>query len=385
MKAIKTIILSIALTILFIIICSYIIRLCYHKEKLNIYILDKTVKDFSYVHHRSLFWILNNAFIVKNTGKNYSYKNDYYGFFPLRPYSDRHYKIKHITLEQIDSISNVYDALYYCDTYGVYFSEWFRGFRSGNENSVIEGGLNQNDYYLLKLMKERNKLVILEYNTLGSPTSDLVRFKTGVLLGVQPTGWTGKYINDLDSSNHAELPQKIINNYLYQNNGQWPFKGCGIILVNNSNVIVLQKGLHLIDEKPVIYSSEESQKKYHIPYKTSYFNWFEIVNCSDTNEIIANFRLDVTNSGDSILHANNLTSNFPAIISNHNNGINMFYFTGDFANNKVPCSFAKLKNSHKLLALLTSDERKLFFFKFYFPLMENILLNYSKIKESKKI
>ncbi len=382
MKAIKIILLGVAFLVFFILIGLYVIWFFYPKKELNLYVLDKTVKDFSYSNHRSLFWVLNNSRITKRVGSNYNYRKDYYGFFPLRPLSDRQYEIKSVAIEHIDSIANAYDALYYCDTYGVYFNEWFRGFKSGDENSVIDGGLNQNDFYLLKMMKEKHKLIILEYNTVGPPTSDLIKYKSDILFGIRHTDWIGKYVSNLDSSNHLELPKEIVSKYLNQNIGPWHFKGPGILLTNNSDVIILQKKIHLVIEKPFIYSSAKSQKKYRMSDKTAYLNWFEIVNCADTDEIVSNYRLILTHAGDSVLRANNLPSSFPAIIAYQSNGANLFYFAGDFANNKVAGFYAKLANSRKFLARLTSDERKLFFYNFYFPLMESILKNNSSVRRN---
>ncbi len=376
MKTIKILVLAIAIALVAVILTSYFIWLSYPKIKLNIYILDKTVKDFSYSKHRSLIWALNNARVTKSNGDNYNVSDDYYGFVPVRPLSDRQYDIKRIMLEQIDSFSNAYDALYYADTYGVYFNEWFRGFRTGGENSVIDGGLNQNDYFLLKAMKEKRRLVILQYNTLGQPTSDLIKFKTEELMGIHSTGWTGKQYSSLDSSNE-EIPKAVINLYKLQNNNNWPFKGKGIILSDGANVIVLQKDIHLLSEKPFISTKSAYSNKYSVPDVIVYPNTFEFVSAADSNEIVANFVLNLTAKGDSLMHAYNLNGSYPAIISCHNNGLNLYYFAGDFTNIPVTTFYSRLANSRKFLARFTSDDRRLFFQKFYFPFMESVLKDYT--------
>jgi hypothetical protein len=294
------------------------------------------------------------------------------------------YEIKRISLEQIDSISDAYDALYYADTYGVYFSEWYHGFRSVNENSFIDGGLNQNDFLFLKAMNNKNKLIMLEYNTLNAPTSDLIRDKTEKLFGIHLTGWYGKYFNNLDSSNNQDLPRSIINKYFIQHNREWPFKGSGIVLTNNFKVIVLQKGEQLISEEPYINTSYTLQDKYHIPENTVFLNWFEVINAADTNAIMANYSLNLTVNGDSILHANGVPSSFPAIVSYQRYNKNMFYFAGDFANNSVNIYYSRLAYSQKLLDIFRSDDRNVFFQKFYYPLINNILTKYSNSKKTKK-
>ncbi len=381
MKTIKYILLSIVFIILLLIICDYIIWLWHPKTEINIFVLDKSVKNFNYETHRSFFEILGNSRITKLSGDYYDCKRDYYGFFPQKPLSNRQYKIKRISLEQIDSISDTYDVLYYIDTYGISYSEWYKEFRANAEGSLIEGGLNQNDYLLLRKMKEKNKLIMLEYNTLGIPTSELIRYKTENLLGIHSSGWIGKFVSNLDSSNKAELPSALVNKYFFQNNRHWPYKGPGIILTNNNKVIVLQKNIHLISEKPYINSCNELQNKFHLPDDIEFLNWFEIVSVADTNEVLAYYNIYLTDLGDSIIHANNLSASFPAIIYAYNKyGLNMFYFAGDFAYNRVNRFNFSLAINRKLIEIINPDDNKSFYQSYYCPLIKNILMNYCKNK-----
>jgi hypothetical protein len=375
-KAIKILVIAIVIAVVAVILSSYFIWLSYPKIKVNMYILDKTVKNFSYSKHRAIIWTLNNARIIKSNGNNYDVSEDYYGFVPLRPLSNQQYDIKRITLEQIDSFSNNYDALYYVDTYGIYFNEWFHGFRTGGENSVIDGGLNQNDYLLLKAMKEKKKLVFLQYNTLGLPTSELIKYKIEEQFGVHTSGWTGKYYSNLDSSNE-EIPRSVLRLFKLENNKDWSFEGPGIIITNTNNVIVLKKDVHLFSEKPFISTKNIYTNKFHVPDVIDYPNTFEIVSSADTNVIEANFIINLTAKGDSLLHSYNLTGSFPAIVSYHRNGQNLYYFAGDFANIPVNTVFSRLANSRKFLKIFTTDDQRLFFLKFYFPFMESVLKDYS--------
>jgi hypothetical protein len=378
LKTLKYILLSITLILALLALTFYLNWHSHSKKEINIFILDKTVRDLNCDNHRSLFEVINNCRITKHDGSDYDYRNDYFGFFPLKPLSKRLYEIKRIILEQIDSLSDEYEALYYADTYGVYFSEWYKGFRASSVNSFIEGGLTQNDFLFIKSMMDKRKLVILEYNTLGSPTSELIKYKTENLLGIHTTGWIGKYVNNLDSSNNNELPNSLISKYFNQNNRKWPFKGPGIVLTNNLNVVVLQKDIHLLSEKPFINSCNFLQERYHLPESTVYLNWFEIVNVEDTNNILANYTLNLTATGDSLIHSYGLSSFFPAIISCHRNGLNMYYFAGDFANNPVSTIDSKVMVIQKSINHIKTDENKLFFQNFYSPLVENILNDYSK-------
>jgi hypothetical protein len=383
MKTTKVLCLALVGLAVLVVLISYFIWVGYPKKNINIYVLDKTVPDFSYSKHRSLFWVLNNSRIMQGNGDNYNVSDDYYGFQPLKPLSDCQYEIRHISLEQIDSLSNAYDVAYYADTRGVYFNEWFRGFRQRGENSVIEGGLNQNDFLFLKAMKDKGKLIINEYNTLSTPTSDLIGFKTEELYGIHTTGWAGKYFESLDSTN-TDIPLNLISLYERNNDGQWPFTGKGIILFNINYVIVLQMGVHINAPLPVIISDGEKAKQLQLPEKIDYYNWFEMVSANDTTEIISNYQLNMTSTGDSLLMVHGLKPIFPAIISYDSCKIHTCYFAGDFATNSVITPFARLANSRKLIKLFTIDKEKLFFQQYYFPLIENLLIDYSKELDKNK-
>ena len=65
------------------------------------------------------------------------------------------------------------DAVYFTDTYGVFFNDWFRGINKSRKSRKIYGGLNNNDFLLLKEMKDRNKLIIMEYNSFDYPNGSV--------------------------------------------------------------------------------------------------------------------------------------------------------------------------------------------------------------------
>ncbi|MCX7987328.1 MAG: hypothetical protein N2662_10355 [Bacteroidales bacterium] len=377
MKFLKYLFVAAIIIILIVFSISYIVWLGYPKTHLNVYVLDKTVPDFKYEKHKGLFWVLNNARIVKSNGKSYKIGYDYYGFHPLRPLSDYQYEIKRILLEQIDSISDHYDVAYYTDTRGVYFNEWFKGFRRSGENSVIEGGLNQNDYLLLKTMKEKGKLIIGEFDILGSPTSDLISYKTEQLFKIHSTGWKGKYFKSLDSSN-TEIPYYVIEQYRSEHEGQWSYSGEGIILTNNRTTIVLEANKHLNVPYPVIVNDEMFRSKFQLPMSTDFVGWFEIVAPSDSVYIAANFQLNLTSTGDSILNSYGLSSIFPAVIIDNSEKIRTCYFAGDFATNQISTIFSQMANSSVWLKNISTNKHKIFFQKYYFPLLENMLKKYAQ-------
>ena len=56
-----------------------------------------------------------------------------------------------------------------------YFSmTGIRGINKSRKSRKLYGGLNNNDFLLIKEMKDRNKLIILEYNSFDYPTAQIM-------------------------------------------------------------------------------------------------------------------------------------------------------------------------------------------------------------------
>jgi len=191
------------------------------KRPLDVLILDKTVPTFDRYNHKSFHWILTHNKYVKGNNRLYSYKKDYFGFVPLRPLRDKKWDPRRIRFAEIIELADSLDALYYADTYGVYFNDWYHGINRSNRSRLIYGGLNNSDYSLLKEMKDRDKLVIAEYNILSYPTAPLERNKTENIFDIHWTGWAGKYYMDLNPATNPEIPKWIIKLYEKHNLETW--------------------------------------------------------------------------------------------------------------------------------------------------------------------
>jgi len=60
------------------------------KKPMDIILVDKTVPTLDREKHKSFNWILSNERFVKKENKSsYSYKKDYYGFYPQRPLREK--------------------------------------------------------------------------------------------------------------------------------------------------------------------------------------------------------------------------------------------------------------------------------------------------------
>jgi hypothetical protein len=359
------------------------------KKPMEVFILDKTVLNNSYQEHLSFNWVLKNQKYVKSNGEFYLPERDYFGLFPD---GNGNYIINDIegkTLEELETLADAYDMVYYTDLYGVYWIEWHNEYphvkpeqdpgRMGERSEWIYGGLAKNELAFLKLMKSRNKLIINEFNVIGSPTSFGTRKEYEEEFDITWKNWTGRYFSTLDTTLSTEIPQWLVRNYMKQNNNEWPFTKSGIAFVRNDDmIVVLENETHLDIEVPYIYSDEKLVDHYGVIKKIKYPYWFDICTAGDSNEVLAEYRLEANLEGDSILDHWNIPSVFPAVIKSKQNNL-YFYFAGDFADNPISLKNSRLRHIEKFDYLIydrVTQERRSFFRIFYRPMVTKILDDY---------
>ena len=349
------------------------------EKLLNVYILDKTVPTMERTEHKSLSWVLNHEKYVNPEGNLYDINKDYYGFFPINSKSQE-FDFKSVRIHEIEDVAEEYDMLYYADTYGVYYNEWYKkGAKDVKHTQKVYGGLNQNDYLLLKEMKELKKLIITEFNFFNAPTNGLIREKVEDIFGLNWSGWTGKYFSSLDTAKNYSFPKWIVNLYMEQNNNEWPFTNAGIVLVHKFGTIaILEHGTHLTEETPFIIAKQDAVNRFGVPEIVHYPQWFDITFSGERNNILANFKIHVNTKGDSILRHYNLKPVFPAVIE-HTGDYNFYYFGGDFAENTINGKTAFFEGYHNVVSVFNGSNNKSadkFFWQFYVPMITRIMDDY---------
>lgn len=348
------------------------------KKPLNIVILDKTVHSLDRVKHRALNWVLANERFVKENNRKYSLRKDYYGFFPMRPLRAKQFDRNDYRLAEVINIADSCDALYYADTYGVFFNDWYQGINRSRHSRKLYGGLNNNDYLLLSEMKRRNKLTILEYNSFDYPTDAYERYRVEELLGFKSSGWSGQYYPSLDSTS-AGLPPWIVELYKKKAREPWLFKNAGIVLLKGENeIIVLEEGTHLENALPFIMTEGQVAADYKLAVQVAFDKAFDIIDPLE-NVVLSSYKLMTTNEGKLLLDNHFLSDEFPAVIVNQGD-LESVYFCGDFATSDLPPWTACLGSLNVLKGLLyksddMNDPRR-FFWNYYRPLLAGMLNDY---------
>lgn len=347
------------------------------KKPLDIIIVDKTVPTLDREHHKPLNWILtNDRFVKKDNGSSYSFKKDYFGFFPQRPARDHKWDRNEYRTADVIKLAEKSDAIYFCDTYGVFFNDWYRGINKSRKSRKIYGGLNNNDNLLLKEMKSRNKLIIMEYNSFDYPTIQFESFRAQEKLGITFSGWTGKYFSSLDTT-VKDFPVWMTAMYRKEYKKPWTFRKPGVVLLKEKDIVVLEEGRQLRNSMPVINTDEASAKKYGVIPSVAFDQWFDIIDPIE-NTVISKFKIDTTPDGDSLLAYNGLMNEFPAVVQDPV-GQRTYYFAGDFATYNVPMCTSCFFGINRLKGIFYSekkDDTRRFFWLYYRPLINGIFSDY---------
>jgi hypothetical protein len=354
------------------------------KKPMDIIIVDKTVSTFERVKHKSLNWILtNDRFVKKENRSSYSYKKDYYGFMPTRPKKARLYDQNNLRLNNLIVLADSIEAVYFTDTYGVFFNDWYQGINKSRRSRKLYGGLNNNDNSFIKEMKDRHKLVILEYNTFDYPTPEYESYRIQERLGIKYSGWTGKYYTSLDTITE-DFPIWMTAMYRKQYKKPWTFKKSGVVLIKDKAIIVLEEGTHVGTLPVQVVTDSAYCKKYILPETIAFGEWFDIIDPLQ-NIVISTFKIGTTSLGDSLLADYGLENTFPAVIQDPEFQ-RTYYFSGDFTSTDVPVWTSKFKGVDKMKGIIYTkkpDDFRKFFWLYYKPLITGIFDDYYKSLSAK--
>jgi hypothetical protein len=354
------------------------------KTKLVAAIIDKTVLTREGQEHSSFNWILNHQRYTKTSKKAYENAHDYFGFFPL---NDEKFELKGLerfSSNELIQLSEDADLVYITDTYGIYNDEWYKGKKG--PYGIIYGGLSDKDVEFLSLMKAKNKLILTEFNTIGSPTRYENRARFEELFAIKWTGWTARYFDNLDIEVNKEIPLWLIDNYKKSHQGKWPFKRSGIAFVNdNAQVVVLEDDTHLTNPMPHILSNLYAREHLGVPEKIKYPFWFDIILPQPAiNQTVASFKISANQKGLAELKKYGIPSEFPAVTMHKGEDYSFYYFSGDFSDNLIDLNTSYFKGISLFKGMFYNEDdpvdRSGFFWNFYRPMLSNILKDYSANK-----
>ena len=356
----------------------YILWLTSPNHELELVILNKSVTDDKNMELGALNWILNHERIVHRDKEFYVKNSDYFGFYPRLGGDFFARDFQNYDSLMIASLVNHSDLLFLVDNYGVYTHDYQVDLNKPTR--LMYGGFKQSDLAVLREFRRQKKLIIGEFSLFPPPTSRSVRDSLQSILGLEWSGWTGRYFLSLDSTAHDDLPPWVIDLYHQKYGPEWPFFDSGIVLVRWDDIVILEYGTHLTSEAPVIRTQAVSAAKYDLPPAIQYPFWFDIVSSPvRDNQVISIYHLEVNEKGDSLLSTHGIPKMFPAVLKESTQEYPFYYFAGDFSDNPVSPFSAYFKGIERFQKFFYNEknveDRQQFFWSFYRPLISSILQN----------
>ncbi len=341
---------------------------------LSVVVIDKTAGE-DYREHRSFMWLLRHWRIVEpRTNEFYDEEKDYYGF---QPKDSSYSSLSQLQLQHAN-------LLYIVDTYGVYDypMEYARYERLIPETyipiSLKYGGMSSDEMQMIEQYDSLGRMSIAEFNTMQDPQLDdrPVQIRLERMFGVRFTGALGRYYDDVNTA--ARWMKDL---YEKQYRRQWDFSGRGLIITvkrklgdEKPAIIVLES--HDLAHTPVIIRNSEHHLLTDTEDNVPYYYFFEIMNVDSSARTIAQYEIQCNQEGKEKMITAGLPLSFPAVVVSDSTERNI-YFAGDFADNRVETLLAEYWNVEFVLSKLFSfyyvSDQTRFFWKFYLPMMKQIL------------
>lgn len=351
--------------------------------------MDKTVLTSEGNEHRSFNWIMTNRKFYNLNGEQYKVSQDYMGFFPLEDYKFFVHDLREENEEQIDSMAEALDMVYFTDTYGIYELEWKQQDEVLDHSRLLYGGSDYNDVELMSKVFDKDKLVITEFNTIATPTPYGVRRAFEKKFKMNWTGWTGRYFISLDTVKNPEIPRWVIDNYKTQYDTTWHFKNSGLVFVHvTDSIVITETGPDVLEVLPIITTPKKYQERYGMDEFLRYPFWFDIIYLPEESplEVISYYKLYTTPRGDSILDHHGIPTTFPAAVYQPGKNHRFYYFAGDFADNPISFTGVNFKGVQYLSMFLYDNkdwmDRRKFFWNYYEPMITTILSEYYEEKKA---
>ncbi|QKS73360.1 hypothetical protein FLK61_41040 [Paenalkalicoccus suaedae] len=352
------------------IIAAVVIGWFIEEEKtLDVAIIDKTVSDETYREHLGLTWVLNHYRYVQSDGEQYDASSDYYGFV-VDEEAETH-EVRPLP-ESYDGVELIYIA----DTYGVYEEDlpWINADaeREGSRSEQLYGGMEESEWSAIvdRLNQSEPSTLIVEFNSFASPTQQNVQDSMTQYLGVDWSGWVGRYFNELDYEINNEIPQWVVE----EHGADWNYEGPGFLLVNDvtSDFVVLTRD-HVTSDGIEVALTELGEEVLPDTRSSTYEYWFDIVVPEGNAQALATYSWELTEAGESLLEEQGIPTEFASIVQNTHGNSGSYYFAGDFNDVANVPSFERVRGLPTMYRLGSAFSDNAFYWNVYVPTMRSIL------------
>lgn len=345
------------------------------KKILNVCVLDKTILTVNeenninpesvYRKHQGLFWLLEQQRYVFEDGSFYDYKTDYFG-----PMLNENNQID--TERSLSTLNYTPDLMYVSDVYGAVDDS----FGYYNNSDALHSGITVDDMSAISYAYEIGSTVVAEMELFNSNLDNSVYSQLQSMCGVNPTGWVGRYIQELQD--FTDVPDWAPPMYEKQEGVEWQFSGPGILLVSSEKIIILEQKTDFESKNLLtVHINSEYEKEFRACSTVNFYNWFEIVEPYYDSESIATFEFDVNATGMEKLKGILKSPKFAAVTRKTAEGKGpVYYFAADFNDYVSHQNYNRFLFANYIYRLISYDRQgdiSNFYWNFYNPLMTKIL------------
>lgn len=339
-------------------------------------VVDKTVPRTDYREHAALFWLLRHEKISSPQGaRDWALDRHYVGFTPTPDTPGQRGESRDLTERDLRTA----DLLFLADTYGVYDGDFLdpQEVAALDYSAPIYAGLSDEEAAAVAQFVERDGgHLIAEFNTFASPTTQTARKTMERLLGLQWTGWTGRYFEEL--SEETEVPAWARREYAEQYDEEWAFGGPGFLLIHeDTTLFVLREASDVTRNGLTIRVNAGGTLMDGLLDGVGFGYWFDIVTANADSDVPALFHLDLLDSGRALVERFGVPTEFPAVVVGSRDPLRM-YLAGDFSDatgSLGPHWLEGLPWLNKTLMSASfpgSGRQGAFFWGFYIPLLRNM-------------
>ncbi len=344
---------------------------------LQLTIVDKTVPERTFREHVALIWSLNHFKVPHPDGRNWNKETDYRGYTPEDPVRNKPAIAEDLQAADLKGK----DLLFVADTYGVYSQDKAEARRevAPDYSRKIYGGFDEREVGLIENFVGSGKALIAEFNTFASPTKGAARDRLESLLGLDWTEWSGRYFEEL--SHPTEIPAWARRNWKKQTGKDWAFKGPGFLFVHeNSRVVVLEENKEVSPEGLRMFKTSSHRLTEGMGTGVAFHYWFDILKALPGTEVLAEYRLDLTQSGAALLSKEGIPHQFPAVILKEKPSLRL-YIAGDASDNALDLGSEAWSGRQTWFKYWPFDnpnaEQIDFFWRIYVPLLRNVFAELS--------
>lgn len=345
---------------------------------LSLTIVDKTVPERTFREHVALIWSLNHFKILHPEGRNWDISTDYIGYTPEEPISKTPAKREDLQAHHLDGK----DLLFIADSYGVYTQDKAEARRekAPDYSKKIYGGLDEREVSLIEQFVGKGKALIAEFNTFASPTKGAARERLEKVLGLDWTEWSGRYFEEL--GHPTEIPAWARRNWKKQTGQDWAFQGPGYLFVHeNSRVVVLEENKEIHPGGLRMFKASQHRYTEGMGTAVPFHYWFDVLKAQPDSQVLAEYRLDLTQSGAALLTKEGIPHHFPAVLLKEKPSLRL-YLAGDASDSALALGSWIWSGRQSWFRYWPFDnpnaEQIDFFWRIYLPLLRNIMTDLSQ-------